>query len=56
MKSRTVKAILSAALIVAGLGLSACDDGHPGRWSRHHGHDHGHDHDHDGDHDSNHAY
>ena len=50
MTSKAAKAVISALLIVAGLGLSACNDGHPGRWSRHHGHgDHGHDH--DGDHD-----
>ncbi|HEX8058478.1 MAG TPA: hypothetical protein VF481_17565 [Novosphingobium sp.] len=51
MKNRAVKAILSAALIAAGLGLSACHDGHPGNWSRHHHHDHDHDGDHDHDHD-----
>jgi hypothetical protein len=52
MKRKVAKAVLSAMLVVAGLGLSACNDGHPGRWSRHHGHDHSH----DGDHDHDHSY
>lgn len=48
MKNSVIKAVISAVLIVAGLGLSACNDDHPGRWSRHHPHgDHDHDHDHD---------
>jgi hypothetical protein len=47
-----LKALLATALVVTTLGLSACHDGHPGRWSRHHPHgdhsgDNGHDHNHD---------
>ncbi len=51
MKSVTVKLGLALSLILAGVGLSACHDDHPGSWGSHHPSDRDHgDHGDHGDH------